>query len=130
MSGIFHAEIQNPNLKEYDNMAVFRVHKDKNYTVMSNHHFRNRELTLKAMGLLSLMLNLPDSWDYSLKGLATICGDGLSSVRAGLVELENHGYVKRERMRDAHGRLANTEYSIFESPQKQQTASATTTNNP
>ena len=109
-------------------MAVFRVHKDKNYTVMSNHHFRNRELSLKAMGLLSLMLSLPDSWDYSLKGLATICGDGLSSVRAGLVELEKHGYVKRERMRDVHGRLANTEYSIFESPQKQQNKS--TTNNP
>jgi len=98
-------------------MAVSRVHKDKNYTVMSNHHFRNRELSLKAMGLLSLMLSLPDSWDYSLKGLATICGDGLASVRAGLVELEKYGYVRRERIRDKYGRLANTEYSIFEIPQ-------------
>jgi len=98
-------------------MAVFRVNKDKNYTVMSNHHFRNRELSLKAMGLLSLMLSLPDTWDYSLKGLVTICGDGISSVRAGVTELEKHGYVVRRRMRDEHGRLADTEYSIFESPQ-------------
>ena len=100
-------------------MAVFRVKKDKNYTVMSNHHFRDRKLSLKAMGLLSLMLSLPDTWDYTLKGLSTVCGDGLTSVRAGLVELEKHGYVKRERMRDVYGRLANTEYSIFESPQIQ-----------
>jgi len=98
-------------------MAVFRVNKDKNYTVMSNHHFRNRELSLKAMGLLSLMLNLPYNWDYTLKGLSTICSDGLTSVRNTLVELEKHGYVKRERMRDEHGRLAHTEYSIFEVPQ-------------
>jgi len=97
-------------------MAVFRVEKTKGFTVMSNHHFRNRELSLKAMGLLSLMLNLPDNWDYTLKGLSTICGDGISSVRAGLVELEQHGYVVRERMRDEHGRLAHTEYSIFEVP--------------
>jgi len=97
-------------------MAVFRVEKTKDFTVMSNHHFRNRELSLKAMGLLSLMLNLPDNWDYTLKGLSTICGDGISSVRARLMELERHGYVVRERMRDEHGRLANTEYSIFEVP--------------
>ena len=76
-------------------MAVFRVEKTRNFTVMSNHHFRNRKLSLKAMGLLSLMLSLPDTWDYSLKGLATICGDGLTSVRAGVIELEKHGYVVR-----------------------------------
>ena len=98
-------------------MAVFRVAKTSNYTVMSNHHFRNRGLSLKAMGLLSLMLSLPDTWDYSLKGLATICGDGLTSVRAGVNELEEHGYVIRERIRDEHGRLAKTEYTIFEVPQ-------------
>ena len=69
-------------------MAVFRVEKTSNFTVMSNHHFRNRKLSLKAMGLLSLMLSLPDTWDYSLKGLATICGDELSSVRAGINELD------------------------------------------
>jgi len=63
------------------------------------------------------MLNLPDNWDYTLKGLSTICSDGLTSVRNTLVELEKHGYVKRERMRDEHGRLAHTEYSIFEVPQ-------------
>ena len=97
-------------------MAIFRVEKTKDFTVMSNHHFRNRELSLKAMGLLSLMLNLPDNWDYTLKGLSTICGDGISSVRAGLVELETHGYVVRVRLRDEHGRLANTEYSIYEVP--------------
>jgi len=84
---------------------------------MSNYHFKNRKLSLKAMGLLSLMLSLPDTWDYSLKGLSTICGDGISSVRAGINELEEHGYVKRKRMRDVHGRLSDTEYSIFEYPQ-------------
>ena len=100
-------------------MAVFRVEKTRNFTVMSNHHFRNRKLSLKAMGLLSLMLSLPDTWDYSLKGLATICGDGLSSVRAGINELEEHGYVVRQRMRDEYGRLADTEYMIYENPQAQ-----------
>ena len=98
-------------------MAVFRVAKTRNYTVMSNHHFRNRELSLKAMGLLSLMLSLPNTWDYSLKGLATICGDGITSVRAGIIELEKHGYVVRERIRDEYGRLADTEYTIYEIPQ-------------
>ena len=98
-------------------MAVFRVNKTNNFTVMSNHHFKNRKLSLKAMGLLPLMLSLPDTWDYSLKGLSVICSDELSSVRAGIEELEKHGYVIRERKRDVHGRLADTEYSIFEVPQ-------------
>ena len=99
-------------------MAVFRANKDKNFTVMSNTHFKNRGLSLKAMGLLSLMLSLPDTWNYTLNGLATICNDGISSVRAGIQELEQHGYIVRKRMRDEHGRLTETEYSIYEQPQK------------
>ena len=102
-------------------MAVFRVHKDKNYTVMSNRHFQNRALSLKAMGLLSLMLSLPPTWDYSLKGFAAICQDGLSSVRSGMNELEKHGYVVRRRLRDEYGRLADTEYNIYEVPTSKNT---------
>ena len=98
-------------------MAVIRVKKDKNFTVMSNNHFRNRNLSLKAMGLLSLMLSLPDTWDYTLRGLATICNDGLSSVRSGICELEEHGYVIRHRKREPNGQLGDTEYTIFEIPQ-------------
>ena len=97
-------------------MAVFRVKKDKNFTVMSNHHFKCRQLSLKAMGLLSLMLSLPDTWNYTLNGLATICSDGVSSVRAGIQELESHGYIVRKRLRDDYGRLTDTEYSIYEHP--------------
>ena len=100
-------------------MAVFRVHKNENYTVMSNHHFQNKEFSLKSMGLLSLMLSLSPTWDYSLKGFAVICQDGLNSVRSGMNELEKHGYVVRRRLRDEYGRLADTEYNIYEVPPNQ-----------
>ena len=73
-------------------MAVFRVERNKGYTVMSNHHLRNKELSLKAKGLLSLMLSLPEEWDYTTKGLARICKDGVDSICAGVRELEEHGY--------------------------------------
>ena len=76
-------------------MAVFRVDKTRDYTVMSNHHLRNTALSLKAKGLLSLMLSLPDNWDYTTKGLARICKDGVDSICAGVRELEEHGYVVR-----------------------------------
>ena len=98
-------------------MAVFRIKKEKDYTVMSNHHFRNRQLSLKAMGLLSLMLSLPETWDYTLAGLATICNDGISSVRSGVKELEEQGYLIRRRIRELNGQLGDTEYTILESPQ-------------
>ena len=73
-------------------MAVFRIEKTRDYTVMSNHHLRDRSLSLKAKGLLSLMLSLPEEWDYTTKGLARICKDGVDSICAGVRELEEHGY--------------------------------------
>ena len=80
-------------------MAVFRVEKVKDYTIMSNHHLRNVDLSLKAKGLMSLMLSLPEDWDYTLKGLACICRDGVDSISRTIKELEDHGYLTRRRFR-------------------------------
>jgi len=73
-------------------MAVFRIEKTRDYTVMSNHHLKDRTLTLKSKGLLSMMLSLPDEWNYTTRGLAAICREGVDSIGAALKELENHGY--------------------------------------
>ena len=97
-------------------MAVFRIDKTKDYTVMANHHLRNKALSLKAKGLLSLMLSLPDDWDYTTKGLAMICKDGVDSICSTVRELESAGYIQRRRIRDSHGRLAEIEYTILEHP--------------
>ena len=78
-------------------MAVFRIEKTRDYTVMSNYHLRDMSLSLKAKGLLSLMLSLPENWDYTMKGLAYICKDGIDSISGGIRELEAHGYRKRKR---------------------------------
>ena len=86
------------------------------YTVMSNHHLRNTNLSLKAKGLLSLMLSLPEEWDYTTKGLARICKDGVDSICAGVRELEEQGYVIRERVRNPNGQLGSIEYTILEQP--------------
>lgn len=84
---------------------------------MANHHLRNRELSLKAKGLLSLMLSLPEDWDYTTKGLSCICKDGVDSICATIKELEKAGYVKRRGLRDAQGRLSDLEYTILEKPE-------------
>ena len=97
-------------------MATFRIEKTKDYTVMSNYHLRDRKLSLKATGLLSLMLSLPETWDYTLAGLASICKDGLGSVRSGITELEERGYLTRKRVRGTNGQLGDIEYTIFEHP--------------
>ncbi len=97
-------------------MAVFRIEKTRDYTVMANHHLRNTKLTLKAKGLLSLMLSLPESWDYTTKGLASICKDGIDSINSTIKELETEGYIKRSRVRNAKGQLTTTEYIIYEQP--------------
>ncbi len=97
-------------------MAVFRVQKTKDFTVMSNHHLKNKDLSLRAKGLLSVMLSLPEEWDYTLKGLAQISKEGLDAVRAAVRELEAFGYVERRRMRNAKGQLTDTEYLIHEFP--------------
>ena len=98
-------------------MAVFRVEKTRDYTVMSNHHLRNTELSLKAKGLLSLMLSLPENWDYTTKGLACICKDGIDSINSAVKELESNEYIIRRRLRNEKGQLTTTEYTIFEQPQ-------------
>ena len=101
-------------------MAVFRIEKTRDYTVMSNHHLRNKSLSLKAKGLLSLMLSLPEDWDYTTKGLARICKDGVDSICAGVQELEKNGYVIRERVRLPNGQLGAIEYTILEQPRPPQ----------
>ena len=97
-------------------MAVFRIEKNRDYTVMANHHLRNTALSLKAKGLLSLMLSLPEDWDYTTKGLARICRDGVDSICATVKELEDTGYVIRQRIRNANGQLGSIEYTILEQP--------------
>ena len=97
-------------------MAVFRIEKTRDYTVMSNYHLRDMSLSLKAKGLLSLMLSLPENWDYTMKGLARICKDGIDSISGGIRELEAHGYLIRVRVRGANGQLGSVEYTILEQP--------------
>ena len=101
-------------------MAVFRVQKTQNYTIMSNHHLRNKALSLKAKGLLSLMLSLPEDWDYTTRGLASICKEGVDSVCATVRELEAAGYIIRRRVRDKNGQMRGMEYTVLEEPQPPQ----------
>ena len=108
-------------------MAVFRIERTKDYTVMSNHHLRNRTLSLKAKGLLSMMLSLPDDWNYTTRGLAKICKEGVDAIGGALRELETAGYIVRHQLRDQHGRICDTEYVIYEQPQPD-TASPDTEN--
>lgn len=98
-------------------MAVCRVEKNSNYTTMSNVHLRDQQLTLKAKGLLSLMLSLPDGWDYTLGGLAAICREGKDAIRAAVVELEKAGYVTRQQTHNPDGSFAGNDYVIHECPQ-------------
>ena len=98
-------------------MAVFRVERNRGYTVMSNHHLRNRDLTLKAKGLLSQMLSLPDNWDYTLAGLSHINREKIDAIREAVRELEKAGYIVRSRERDEKGRLRGADYIIYEQPQ-------------
>lgn len=97
-------------------MAVCRVEKNKNYTTMSNYHLRDKNLSNKACGLLSKMLSLPDAWDYTTRGLAAICKDGVDAITAQLKELEACGYLCRHRLRDGKGRITDVEYIIYEQP--------------
>ncbi len=96
-----------------DEMAVFRVEKNRGYTVMSNHHLRNKDLSLKAKGLLSQMLSLPEDWDFTLKGLSLINREQIDAIRAAIRELEQAGYIVRSRERDSQGRLRGADYVIY-----------------
>ena len=97
-------------------MPVIRVNKTKDYTIMANYHFRDKNLSLKAKGLLSMMLSLPDGWGYSIEGLVKLSSDGRASVMAALNELEKFNYLKRSRSRDLSGKLGEAVYDIFEQP--------------
>lgn len=97
-------------------MAVFKIEKTRDYTVMSNHHLRNASLSLKAKGLLSQMLSLPENWDYTLAGLSAINKESIDAIRTAVWELEKAGYVKRQQGRDDKGKLLNIEYTIYEQP--------------
>ena len=98
-------------------MAVFRVERNTGYTVMSNHHLRNKELTLKAKGLLSQMLSLPEDWDYTLAGLSYINRESIDAIRTAVWELEKAGYITRQQGRDEKGKMTAIEYTIYEQPQ-------------
>ena len=99
-------------------MAVFRVERTAGYTVMSNHHLRNKDLSLKAKGLLSQMLSLPEDWDFTLAGLSYINREKIDAIREAIRELEKAGYVVRTRERDGKGRLRGADYVIYEQPQQ------------
>ena len=92
-------------------MAVFRIEKTRDYTVMSNHHLRNAGLSLKSKGLLSMMLSLPEDWNYTTRGLAKICKEGTDSIGSALKELERAGYIVRNRLRDSKGKIVDVEYA-------------------
>lgn len=101
-------------------MAIFRVKKTRYFTIMSNHHLRDKKLSLKAKGLLSLILSLPEDWDYTLKGLSYICKEGIDAVRMAVKELEDAGYIERRRFRNEKGQLKSIEYIIHEIPETEQ----------
>ena len=105
-------------------MAVFRVEKTNNYTVMSNYHFKEKGMSLKAKGLLSMMLSLPPTWDYSIEGLVTLSSDGEVSVRSGIKELEDFGYLDRIQLRE-NGKISGVEYVVREQPKLQQPTEGT-----
>ena len=111
-------------------MSAFRVEKNKGYTVMSNHHLRNHTLSLKAKGLLSQMLSLPEDWDYTLQGLAQINKESIDAIREAVRELERAGYIKRSRERDERGCLRGTVYTIYEQPHAEPTPEEPTQEKP
>ena len=100
-------------------MSVMRVHKNKNFTVMSNYHFKEKGMSLKAKGLLSLMLSLPEDWNYSVSGLVRLSKDGKDSVMTALSELEKFGYLHRTQLTNEKGQFNGIEYHIYEEPQKE-----------
>lgn len=111
-------------------MAVFRVEKNRNYTIMSNVHLKDKGISLKAKGLLSVILSLPEDWNYTTRGLAAICKEGVDSIGTALRKLESAGYLSRHRLRDKNGRISDTEYIIYESPHKKTEADTPDTASP
>ena len=109
-------------------MPVFRIERTRDYTVMSNHHLKNPNLSLKAKGLLSMMLSFPDGWNYSERGLASICKEGVDAIHSAIKELESTGYMERHQLRGKGGRIVDTEYVIYEKPHTPDMASPDTEN--
>ena len=101
-----------------DKMSVFRIEKTKNYTVISNYHLRDKRLSLKAKGLLSYMLSLPEDWNYSLKGLCQVNKENETAIRSALKELEDNNYLERKKVRNNKG-LFEYDYLIYEHPKKE-----------
>ena len=99
-------------------MAVYRVERTRDYTVMSNYHLKDTSLSLKAKGLLSMFLSFPDDWNYSTRGLAAICKEGVEAIGNTIKELEKAGYIVRRKLRGSNGRITDTEYVIYEQPQE------------
>ena len=109
-------------------MPVFRIERTRDYTVMCNHHLKNPALSLKAKGLLSMMLSFPDEWNYSERGLASICKEGVDAIHSAIKELEANGYMERHQLRGKGGRIVDTEYVIYERPRQPDTAPPDTEN--
>lgn len=99
-------------------MAVFKIEKNRNYTTMSNYHLRDKNLSYKAKGLLSFMLSLPESWDYSMNGLVSVSKENIRAIRTILQELEEYKYLVRTRMQNEKGQF-KYDYSIYEVPYTQ-----------
>ena len=97
-------------------MAIFRVDRTRDYTVMSNYHLKDTGLSLKSKGLLSIMLSLPESWNYTTRGLAAICREGVDAIGSAIRELEAAGYIVRRLLRGDDGRITDTEYVSYERP--------------
>lgn len=101
-------------------MAVFRVNKTKNYTLMSNHHLRDKNLSLKAKGLLSVMLSLPDNWNYSISGLCSILKENETSIKSTIKELKENKYIivdKKKPCKEEGRSKFEYIYNIYETPQ-------------
>lgn len=109
-------------------MPVFRIERTRDYTVMCNHHLKNPQLSLKAKGLLSMMLSFPDEWNYSERGLASICKEGVDAIHSAIKELEANGYMERHQLRGKGGRIVDTEYVIYERPHQPDTVPPDTEN--
>lgn len=101
-------------------MAIYRVQKNQNYTTISNYHLRDMSLSLKAKGLLSLILSLPEDWNYSVKGLASIVKEGEETIESTLKELKSFGYIEVTKTRNEKTGLFEYVYDIYESPQKEE----------
>ena len=111
-------------------MAVFRIEKTRDYTVMSNYHLRDKRLSLKAKGLLSQMLSLPEDWDYTLTGLSTINRESKDAIRSAIQELEKCGYIERRQTTDKQGKFSGNEYVIHEFPAEPEESEAEETQEP